>query len=210
VTRDLRCELRRYLITDARAGSVGRLLAICSAALGGGVTAVQLRARGWTDWQLYDAAVALRGMTREATALLIVNDRVDIALAAGADGVHLGVDDLPVAAARRLLGPAAVVGYSPEAAADRVAAEAAGASYLGVGPVFETSTKDDAGAAIGLDGLRRVIAATRLPVVGVGGIDQRNAQAVIEAGAAGVAIVGALFFADDPHVAARRLAEVVP
>jgi thiamine-phosphate diphosphorylase len=120
------------------------------------------------------------------------------------------VDDLPVAAARRLLGPVAVIGYSPDAASDRVAAEAAGASYLGVGPVFGTSTKDDAGAAIGLDGVRRVIAATRLPVVGVGGIDLQNAPAVIEAGAAGVAVVGALFFAADPHAAARRMAEVIP
>jgi thiamine-phosphate diphosphorylase len=210
MTRDLSGALRSYLVTDARAGSVERLIAICAAALAGGVTAVQLRAKGWTDRQLYDAAVALRALTREAHALFIVNDRVDIALAADADGVHLGVDDLPVAAARRLLGPGTAIGYSPESDADRIAAEKAGASYLGVGPVFGSVTKLDAGAAIGLDGLRRVIAATRLPVVGIGGIDLERAPAVFEAGAVGVAVVGAVFLAPDPRAAAHRLAQVVP
>ena len=202
--------LKRYLVTDARAGSVEMLVAICRAALGGGVTAIQLRAKGWTDRQLLDAALALVPVCRDAGALFVVNDRLDIALAAGADGVHLGVDDLPVAVARHLLGPDAVIGYSPERDADRLDAEAAGADYLGVGPVYGTGTKLDAGAAIGLAGLQRVVSATSLPVIGIGGITIEQAAEVAGAGAVGVAVVGAVFMADDPTAAAHRLREVLP
>jgi thiamine-phosphate pyrophosphorylase len=206
----LAARLRRYLVTDGRAGSVEWLVALCEQALAGGVTAVQLRAKDWTDRDLLAAAQELQARCQAHDALFIVNDRVDIALAAGADGVHLGVDDMPVEVARALLGPAAVIGYSPEADADRLAAEQAGADYLGVGPVFGTTTKGDAGAAIGLDGLRRVVAATPLPVVGIGGITIERAPDVVRTGAIGVALVGAIFFADDPQAAARHLAEALP
>jgi thiamine-phosphate diphosphorylase len=206
---DLAAQLRCYLVTDARAESVARLVEISRAALAGGVTAIQLRAKGWTDQQLFDAASALRPLCRDAGALFIVNDRVDIALASGADGVHLGVDDLPVAAARGLLGPDAVIGYSPESDADRVRAEADGADYLGVGPVYGTGTKPDAGEAIGLAGLERAVAATTLPVIGIGGITIERSAAVVGTGAVGVAVVGAVFMADDPAAAARRLREVL-
>jgi len=207
---DLAPRLRRYLVTDARAGSVERLVETCRAALDGGVTAIQLRAKGWTDRQLLDAALALGPLCRDASALFIVNDRIDIALAAGADGIHLGVEDLPVAVARRLLGPDAVIGYSPESDADREAAEAAGVDYLGVGPVYGTGTKLDAGEAIGLDGLRRAVSATRLPVIGIGGIAIDQAADVVSTGAVGVALVGAVFLSDDPAASARRLREVLP
>lgn len=207
---DLRPQLRRYLVTDACAGSVEHLVAICAAALEGGVTAIQLRARGWSDRQLHEAATALALRCRDAEALFIVNDRVDLALASGADGVHLGVDDVPVCAARRLLGPDAIIGFSPETDADRVAAEIAGCDYLGIGPVYGTTTKPDAGSAIGLDGLRRVLGLTALPVVGIGGISLDRASEVVASGAAGVAVVGSVFMADDPLAAARQLAEVVP
>jgi thiamine-phosphate diphosphorylase len=172
------------------------------------VTAVQLRAKGWADRELHEAAIALRASCLGAGALFIVNDRVDLALAVGADGVHLGVGDLPVAAARRLLGPEAVIGYSPERVDDRLAEEA-GADYLGVGPVFGTATKDDAGAAIGIDGLARAVAATRLPVIGIGGIDLARSQEVMAAGAAGIAVVSAIFFAGDPRAAARAFVREV-
>jgi thiamine-phosphate pyrophosphorylase len=207
---DLAPRLRRYLVTDARVGSVERLVEICRVALDGGVTAIQLRAKGWTDRQLLDAALALAPLCRDAGALFVVNDRLDIALATGADGIHLGVDDVPVSLARRLLGPDAVIGYSPEGDADRLEAEAAGADYLGVGPVYGTGTKPDAGAAIGLEGLRRAVTQTLLPVIGIGGITIERATEVVEAGAVGVAVVGAVFMADDPGAAARRLREVLP
>jgi thiamine-phosphate pyrophosphorylase len=200
----LAARLRCYLVTDA-AGDLAHLEERCAAALAGGVTTVQLRAKGLSDRELLRAARALRARCRAAGALCIVNDRVDIALAADADGVHLGVDDLPVAEARQLLGPHAIIGYSPDGDADRLAAERAGADYLGVGPVYSTSTKLDAGAAIGLDGLARVARATSLPVVGIGGITLASASDVLRAGAAGVAVVGAIWNADDPQAAARQL-----
>jgi thiamine-phosphate diphosphorylase len=202
--------LRRYLVTDAGAGAPAVLLAICEAALRGGMTAVQLRVKGWSDRDTLTAAQGLRALCSQAQALFVVNDRVDIALACGADGVHLGVDDLPVADARRLLGPSAVIGYSPEGDADRRAAERSGADYLGVGPVFGTTTKGDAGPAIGLAGLARVVRATSLPTIGVGGISLERAALVLDTGAVGLAVVGAVFFADDPAAAATRLAEHVP
>jgi thiamine-phosphate diphosphorylase len=207
---DLAARLKRYLVTDSSVGSVERLIDTCQAALDGGVTAIQLRAKGWTDRQLLDAAVALVPRCHEAGALFIVNDRLDIALASGADGLHLGVDDVPVAVARRLLGPEAVIGYSPERDDDRLDAEAAGASYLGVGPVYGTSTKLDAGSAIALAGLERVVAATNLPVIGIGGITIDRAADVVSTGAVGVAVVGAVFMAADPAAAARQLREALP
>lgn len=209
MTSEQLAALRRYLVTDIRAGSVERLVEICRAAIDGGMTTVQLRAKGWTDRQLLEAANALAPICRSSGALLIVNDRVDVALAAGADGVHLGVDDLPVAAARRLLGPAALIGYSPETPEDRIQAEQDGADYLGVGPVYGTTTKDDAGAAIGLDGIRAAVAASPLPIVGIGGIGIDTARPVVEAGAVGVALVGAVFLSDDPRSAAAHLASAL-
>lgn len=206
MTTEQLAALRCYLVTDARVGSAERLIEICQAAISGGMTTVQLRVKGWTDKQLLDAASALAPICHASGALLIVNDRVDIALAVGADGVHLGVDDLPVGAARRLLGPDALIGYSPETPEDRIQAERDGASYLGVGPVYGTTTKDDAGAAIGLDGIRAAVDVSPLPVVGIGGIGVDTARPVIDAGAVGVALVGAVFLSDDPHAAAARLA----
>lgn len=202
--------LRRYLVTDIRAGSVAELVVRCAQAVDGGVTAIQLRAKGWSDRELLTAARELRQLCTDTDTLFIVNDRVDIALASDADGVHLGVDDLPVGDARRLLGPDAIIGYSPETDADRLAAEVAGADYLGIGPVFGTTTKPDAGAAIGLDGLRRIIDRTKLPVVAIGGVSVESAASAIDAGSVGVALVGAIFLADDPRAAAARLREVVP
>lgn len=184
--------------------------AIVSAALCGGMTAVQLRARGWSDRALFDAAQRLRRLTRQHGALFLVNDRVDVALACGADGVHLGVEDLPVETARRLLGPSATIGYSPDSLEDAVLGVASGVSYLGVGPVFPTSSKGDAGTPIGMEGISFMVRSVSVPVIGVGGIEPDNAGAVVAAGACGVAIVSAIFLADDPEQQARRLAAVVP
>ncbi|HUG15923.1 MAG TPA: thiamine phosphate synthase [Thermomicrobiales bacterium] len=204
---DLCRRLRYYLVTDSRVDGVADLVARCDAALSGGMTAVQLRVKDWSDRDLLLAAELLRELCAQRDTLFVMNDRVDIALAVGADGAHLGASDLPVTVARRLMGDDAIIGYSPETESDRVAAEAAGASYLGVGPVYTTATKDDAGEAIGLDGLRRVVEATPLPVVGIGGIGVEQARDVLATGAAGVAIVSAVFMASDPAKAARRLVE---
>jgi thiamine-phosphate pyrophosphorylase len=202
-------QLRGYLVTDARAGTVERLVQICRMAIEGGMTAVQLRAKGWTDLELFRAAGQLRELTSSTGTLFIVNDRVDIALASNADGVHLGVDDLPVTVARSILGSERIIGYSPETPEDRIRAERDGADYLGIGPVFGTTTKDDAGSALGLEQFRSMASASNVPVIGIGGINTENAGSVREAGAAGVALVGAVFFADDPRSAAAKLREAL-
>jgi thiamine-phosphate diphosphorylase len=202
-------QLRRYLVTDPRAQTADALISNAAAALAGGMTAVQLRVKGWPDREALQAALGLRAACSAVGALFLVNDRVDIALASRADGVHLGVEDLPVFAARALLGPRAVIGYSPEGDVDRIAAERAGADYLGVGPVFSTATKHDAGPAIGLAGLSAIVRASFLPIVGVGGITIDRAADVLAAGAVGVAMVGAVFLADDPELAAASLRAVL-
>jgi thiamine-phosphate diphosphorylase len=135
---------------------------------------------------------------------------VDIALASRADGVHLGVDDLPVKAARELLGRQAVIGYSPEGIQDCREAVADGADYLGAGPVYGTSTKADAGPPLGLERFAEIVSAAGVPVIGIGGIDRTNAGPVIEAGAVGVAIVSSIFYAPDPAGAAREIIEAMP
>lgn len=205
----LRDRLRCYLVTDPRVESVDQLVDIVSAAIDGGMTAVQLRAKGWTDRQALDAARRLRDLCNERDVMFLVNDRVDIALASGADGVHLGVDDFPVGAARDLLGRNAIIGYSPESEADRRDAIAAGADYLGVGPVFGTKTKADAGQPLGLPAFQQIVELVDVPVVGIGGIDRANARSVLQAGAAGVAVVSSVFFVDQPATAARELVEAM-
>jgi thiamine-phosphate pyrophosphorylase len=178
-------------------------------ALAGGVTAVQLRAKRLSDLESFKLGHRLKDMCANYSALFLVNDRVDIALALGADGVHLGVDDLPVPAARSIAPTAFVIGFSPSTDEQASRAALQGADYLGIGPVFGTQSKDDAGAPIGLDTLQLRARLAGIPVIGIGGINADNAASVIEAGAVGVAVISAIFRAEDPEVAARRLAEVV-
>jgi len=155
------------------------------------------------------------GRTHEAQAraaggLLIVNDRLDVALAADADGLHVGPDDLPVAMARRLLRPGMVLGASAGTVEEAVAAERDGADYLGVGAVFEArGSKADAGAPVGPERVRAIRAAVQIPIVGIGGIKAENAASVVEAGADGVAVITGVVAAPDIAVAAARLVEVV-
>ncbi len=140
---------------------------------------------------------------------MIINDRVDVALASGADGVHLGQRDLPVREARRLLGRDAIIGLSVETPAQALDAESLDVDYLGVSPIFSTPTKPDAGAPWGLEGLRSLRARTRRVLVAIGGIDASNAESVLAAGADGLAVVSAICASADPEAAARRLRNVV-
>ena len=196
--------LRLYLVADPDQTS-GDFETAILAALRGGVTSVQLRWKSATDRELFARAATLCSYCRQFGALFFVNDRVDIALASGADGVHLGVDDLPIEAARAVGSPNLIFGFSPETDEQAVAAASRGASYLGVGPVYGTTSKADAGPAIGLNVIGQRAAETTLPIVGIGGISADNALAVIEAGAVGVAVVSAILRATDPERAARAL-----
>jgi len=176
---------------------------LAAALLAGGARLLQLRLKTAGSGELLAAARALRALTARAGALLLINDRPDVARAAGADGVHLGQDDLPVAAARAVLGPGAVVGVSTHDVEQARVAAGAGADYLGVGPVFTTTTKAGALPGRGLDLVRAVRAAVALPLVGIGGITPDTAPAVRAAGADAVAMIAGLVRAPDVTAAVR-------
>jgi len=198
-------KLGLYLVTDERL-SRGRATAeIVRAAIRGGIDVVQLRGKDLPAREQLAIGRELRAITREAGVLLIVNDRVDLALALDADGVHVGQDDLPAEIARQLVGPDRIVGVSAATIAEALAARDAGADYLGVGAIYGTATKLDAGAATGTALLGTIAGAIDLPLIGIGGINATNVADVIAAGAAGAAVVSAIVAADDPEAAARDL-----
>lgn len=203
-------DLSVYVILD-RACTAGRPLAdVARAAIRGGASVLQLRDKSDDIGRFYTDAVDIGALARAAGVPLIINDRVDIAVAAAADGVHVGEADLPIEAARRLVGPGKVIGASAGSAAAARAAIAAGADHLGVGPVYEArGTKPDAGVPVGVTLIRAIAALCPLPVVGIGGITAMNAGAVIAAGAAGVAVISAVGMAPDVEAATRALAEAV-
>jgi len=192
------------LVTD-RTICRGSLTDAVSAALRGGATAVMLREKDLAARDLYELALALREVTRRARALLIVNDRVDVALATGADGVHLGWKSLPPRKAREVVGPAGLIGVSTHSAEDAWKAEREGADYVTFGPVFPTPSKEGLVEPQGLAGIRRVKESLRIPLVALGGIDAVNTGDAFRAGADGVAVIRALLSADDPEGAARRM-----
>jgi len=179
---------------------------IAAAAIAGGARAVQLRDKTSSDRRIYEAARAIREITRRAGVLFIVNDRVDIALAVDADGVNLGQQDLPVAEARRLLGPEKIVGASAATIEEARLAKQQGADHLGFGPVFPTATKPDAGEPVGLAVVRELKAANILPIVAIGGIDESNIAQVAAAGADAASVISAVVKADDMEAACKKLA----
>lgn len=206
-------DLTLYLVTDPRLVAERGLLATVDAAVKGGVTLVQLRDPDAHGRALVEQARALKALLAPLGIPLIVNDRVDVAVAADADGVHLGQDDMSPADARALLGPERILGLSvgnpAEFAGSSSGIDIGAVDYLGVGPVKATGTKKDAGAAIGAAGVTAVRGLTRLPIVGIGGIDGALAGEVIRAGADGVAVVSAICAAPDPEHAARALLSAV-
>ena len=200
-----RIDYSLYLVTN-RALARGRPLAdVVRAAVAGGVTCVQLREKEASAREFAVAARELLALLRPLGVPLIVNDRIDVALAAGADGVHVGQQDLSVADARRLGPPGWIVGVSADSVADAARAERDGADYVGASPIFATPTKADHAPPLGLAGLRALRAATKLPLVAIGGIHVGNARETIRAGADGLAVVSAIVAADDPRAAAAEL-----
>ena len=178
--------------------------AVLQAALEGGATCVQFREKKLDGGPALQAAERLQALCRRVGVPFLINDRVDWALVLGADGVHLGQSDMPAEAARRLLGPNSILGVSAHNPAEARAAEAAGADYLGVGPMYPTSSKA-VGEPVGPAAIARVHAATDLPLVGIGGIGLGRAAAIIDAGAQGVAVISAVVGGPDPHEAAKAL-----
>jgi len=198
-----------YLVTDRALAAPKTIEETVAAAIGGGVSMVQLREKEISTRDFLLLARRLLTILRPAGVPLIINDRLDVALAAGADGVHLGQSDLPGREARRIMGPSAIIGLSVETMKQVQEAEELDLDYLAASPVFATPTKTDAAPPWGLAGLAALQSQTNLPIIAIGGIDQANAEAVLLAGADGVAVVSAICAADDPQAAARSLRAII-
>jgi len=193
-----------YVILDRDAAEDRDLADLAAAAIRGGADALQLRDKTGSARRVMAQAARLLAITRPAGIPLIINDRADLARAAGADGVHLGQDDLPVAEARAILGAGRLIGKSSHSLDQAMAAGAEGPDYVGFGPVFPTPTKPDYGS-VGLDLISRVISAVRVPVVCIGGIDLATLPQVLASGAERVAVVRAVCKTADPEAATRAL-----
>jgi thiamine-phosphate pyrophosphorylase len=198
-----------YVVTDRPLARGRSLEQVVEAALRGGATVIQLREKETNTREFIALGQRLQELCRAHQVPLIINDRLDVALAIEADGVHVGQEDMPVALARRLLGPDKILGATASTPEEARQAEADGADYLGCNAVFYTPTKTDTGTPLGIEGFRRLVQAVSIPVVAIGGIKATNTAELIQAGAAGVAVVSAVMAADDPEAAARELCQVV-
>lgn len=194
-------KLRLILITDR---SLSKLppMQVVRRALEGGVTAVQLREKNLDSRNIYFLASEMRNMTNEYNALLIINDRIDIALAVNADGVHMGKNSMPIMEARRLLGRDRLIGFSAHNMQEAVGAEENGTNYITLSPIFQSPGKDK---PIGPEAIRIVREGLRIPVIALGGIKEDNIQDVLNHKADGVAVVSAIMASEDPRAAAERL-----
>ena len=198
-----------YLVTDRALCGQRPLEDVVSMALQGGAACIQLRDKEASTRFFVEEAQSVKAIMAPFRASLIINDRVDVALAVGADGVHIGQGDMPYAIARRLMGPRAIIGLSVETWEDVEKAQALDVGYLGISPVFETPTKTDTKGNWGLEGLTRIRAATGLPLVAIGGLNASNAADAIRAGADSIAVVSAICSAHDPFRAALELHKII-
>ena len=198
-----------YLVTDRKLSRGRSTLDIVKAAVQGGVTCVQLREKECSTLEFIEEALAIKGYLNTRGVPLIINDRLDVAQAVGADGIHLGQSDMPLGMAKKIAGDSMIIGISAESLEDAIEAEKGGADYLGVSPIYATPTKTDTAAPLGLKGLREIDKVVKIPLVGIGGLNISNAAEVIRNGADGVAVVSAIVAADDPKTAAGDLKKTV-
>ncbi len=202
-------DLSLYLVTD-RPLSLGRNMEwIVEEAVKGGVTMVQLREKDCSTREFIELAVRLKQKLASYQVPLIINDRVDVALAADADGLHIGQSDMPYRTARRLLGPNKIIGLSVENMEQVHQANELDVDYIGISPVFSTATKTDTASPFGLQGIRQVMQVSKHPAVAIGGINRENATAIMQAGANGIAVVSAICSANSPYEAASALKKKV-
>ena len=200
-------DYRVYLVTDTVYFNDDNIWNKMEAALRGGVTLVQYRDKTQESRVLYERALKMKALCDKYKVPMLVDDRADIAFAVGAAGVHVGQSDLPAEVARRMLGADAIIGVSAHNAKEALAAEAAGADYLGCGAVYPTGTKKDA-SVIGVEGLKAIRAVTKLPFVGIGGVTLANYRDVLNAGADGAAIVSAILSANDIESTVQKFVQL--
>ena len=198
-----------YFVTDRGLCGGKPLAEVVLQAVRGGAACIQLREKSVSTRFFVEEAGRIKGLLTPFKIPLIINDRLDVALAVGADGVHVGQEDMPYETARRLMGPKAIIGLSVETWEDVERAESLDCDYLGVSPVFATPTKTDTKEPWGLMGLAKIRAFSRHPLVGIGGLNAGNAEAVVMAGADGVAVVSAICASPDPFVASRELDDII-
>ncbi|HWR31410.1 MAG TPA: thiamine phosphate synthase [Negativicutes bacterium] len=196
-----------YLVTDGGDKNIDTFCETVDQAVGGGVTLVQLREKTATSRDFYELALRIKAITDRHNVPLIINDRLDIALAVDADGLHIGQEDLPVAVARRLLGPNKILGATAATVKDAVAAQAGGADYLGSGAVYPTSTKQGK-ALLPLTTLSQIKQAVHIPVVAIGGISADNIGPVRQSGVDGVAVVSSIMNSPDPASTAKEMKRI--
>lgn len=189
-------DFRLYLITDRKVATKPLPEAV-RLALEGGIRAVQLREKDLPIRELLSLALELRSITREYGAKLFINDRVDVAVAVGADGVHLGGESIPVEAARRIVGKSMLIGVSTHTTEEALAAQAGGADFITFGPIFETPSKVKYGPSVGVAAIRALKNEVNVPIIAIGGIKSGNILQVMSAGADGVAMISAIFSAED-------------
>ncbi len=198
-------DLRLYLVADVEFAAGRDLAYLAGEAVLGGVTIVQLRAKGSGTREFLELAVRMAAALKSRSIPLIINDRVDIALACGADGVHLGQDDMPLGKARELLGSTKIIGVSANTLKEAREAERFGADYIGLGPIYATASKDTDLPVLGPEGIRRMRQKIDIPIIAIGGIDAGNAADVMNAGATGIAVISAILGAPDAHMATAAL-----
>lgn len=201
-------DLSLYVITDEKIGLGRSHLFLAEEALKGGATVIQLRDKNKSGRELYKIGVKLKEITKKYKALFIVNDRLDIALAVGADGVHLGMNDLPISVARKIAGNNFIIGASVSSPEEAVLAEKEGADYISAQSIFETSSKEDI-KVIGLEGLKAIVKVSSLPVIAIGGIDKDNVRNVMKTGVKGIAVISAVVSKEDVRSATEELRRIV-
>jgi thiamine-phosphate pyrophosphorylase len=198
-----------YFVSDRGLCGDKPLADVILQAVRGGAACIQLREKEITTRLFIEEARQIKALLAPFRVPLIINDRLDVALAVKADGVHVGQDDMPYEIARKLMGPEAIIGISVETWEDVERAEGLDVDYLGVSPVFATPTKTDTKKPWGLSGLARIRAFSRHPLVAIGGLNPSNAEAVVLAGADSIAVVSAICASPDPYAASRKLTGII-
>jgi len=200
---------RLHVLTDTRVQSRFSHIQLAEMAIAGGADTIQFRHKKGSTREMIEMAAQMKRACADKGIAFIVNDRIDVAIAARADGVHLGQDDFPIPLARELLGKTRMIGGSAATLEEARKCLVDGADYVGFGPVFPTGSKDDAGPVSGMDTLRKIVGAIPLPIIAIGGIDEKNTPAVMRAGAHGIAVISAVCCRKDPRQATRRLCEAL-
>lgn len=196
-------------LADSEALATKDFFQVIEQVVEGGATLIQLRGKKWSDREFLGKALEVKKLLAKKNIPLIINDRFDIALIAKADGVHLGQKDLPIESIRPFVDKNFIIGLSVNNVAEAWQAEKAGATYVGAGPIFWTASKANIRPPIGLEGLRSICQATKLPVLAIGGINLSSVPQIISAGAAGIAVISAIALAENPLEATRNLREAI-